>query len=385
MPTLTTRTQSRRKRLWPWLLTYALLLGAAAVFAYMAAANFSAAVVKLGAPSPRLGAVQALWLRIALAPAADQLFAASSPDTAGISLIVESGELPAAVAKRIAALGLAPDAQLLLLFMIYKGYDKQMQAGYFKLSHSMPPAEIAAALVNAMPSEIRVRIWAGWRAGQVVASLAAQPHLQIDTSALLAMIEGREPLPGNYLFRNMVPPNSSLEGYLFPADYVFLPGTNTNTVLDAILRRFDDEVMGTLRADASARGFNLPELVALASIIQREAMLDEERPLIARVFLNRLAQGMPLMADPTTQYALSSPADWWPKLTLDPRTVDHPYNTYVITGLPPGPIANPGLLSMQAVTNPATSNALYFRATCEKNGRHNFSVTYEEHLAYACP
>ena len=199
MPTLTTRTQSRRKRLWPWLLTYALLLGAAAVFAYMAAANFSAAVVKLGAPGPRLGAVQALWLRIALAPAADQLFAASSPDTAGISLIVESGELPAAVAKRIAALGLAPDAQLLLLFMIYKGYDKQMQAGYFKLSHSMPPAEIAAALVNAMPSEVRVRIWAGWRAGQVVASLAAQPHLQIDPSALLRMIDGRD---SNYNFVN---------------------------------------------------------------------------------------------------------------------------------------------------------------------------------------
>ena len=385
MPTLTTRTQSRRKRLWPWLLAYALLLGAAAVFAYMAAANFSAAVVKLGAPGPRLGAVQALWLRIALAPAADQLFAASSPDTAGISLIVESGELPAAVAKRIAALGLAPDAQLLLLFMIYKGYDKQMQAGYFKLSHSMPPAEIAAALVNAMPSEVRVRIWAGWRAGQVVASLAAQPHLQIDPSALLRMIDGREPPPGDYLFRNMLAPNSNLEGYLFPSDYVFEPGANTNVVLNAILQRFDDEVMGTLRAEAAARGFDLPQLVTLASIVEREAMLDEERPLIARVFLNRLAQGMPLMADPTTQYALAGPADWWPMLTLDPRTVDHPYNTYVIPGLPPGPIANPSLRSMQAVANPADSNTLYFRAACEKNSRHKFSVTYEEHLAYACP
>ena len=114
-------------------------------------------------------------------------------------------------------------------------------------------------------------------------------------------------------------------------------------------------------------------------------LFRSERPLIARVFLNRLAQGMPLMADPTTQYALSSPADWWPKLTLDPRTVEHPYNTYVITGLPPGPIANPGLLSMQAVTNAANSNALYFRATCDKSGRHNFSVTYEEHLANGCP
>lgn len=366
-------------------MVFALLLCAAAAFVYMATASFLASATQLGAPGPRVRAVQALWLRAALAPSSDQLFVATSPDTQPLSLTIEQNELPAAVAQRIAALGLAPDAQQLLRYMIYKGYDTQMQAGYFKLNHSMPPAEIAAALVNAMPSEVRVRIWAGWRAGQVVASLAAQPHLQIDSSALLAMIEGRAPLPGNYLFRNMVPPNSSLEGYLFPADYVFPPGTSTNAVLDAILRRFDDEVMGTLRADASAIGFDLPQLVTLASIIQREAMLDEERPLIARVFLNRLAQGMPLMADPTTQYALSSPADWWPKLTLDPRSVEHPYNTYVITGLPPGPIANPGLLSMQAVTNPAASNALYFRAACEKSGRHNFSVTYEEHLANACP
>ena len=199
------------------------------------------------------------------------------------------------------------------------------------------------------------------------------------------MIDGREPPPGDYLFRNMLAPNSNLEGYLFPSDYVFEPGANTNVVLNAILQRFDDEVMGTLRAEAAARGLDLPQLVTLASIVEREAMLDEERPLIARVFLNRLAQGMPLMADPTTQYALASPVDWWPKLTLDPRTVDHPYNTYVIPGLPPGPIANPSLRSMQAVANPADSNALYFRAACEKNGHHNFSVTYEEHLAYACP
>ena len=385
MPNLTTRTQSRRRRAGPWALAILLLLCAAAAFIYIATASFLASVAQLGAPGARVRVVQALWLRAALAPNAELLFAATSPDTQPLSLTIEQGDLPAAVAERIAALGLAPDAQQLLRFMIYKGYDTQMQAGYFKFNHSMPPAEIAAALINAIPSEVRVRIWAGWRAGQVVASLAAQPHLQIDSSALLAMIEGREPPPGNYLFRNMVPPNSSLEGYLFPADYIFPPGTNTNTVLDTILRRFDDEVMGTLRADASAIGFDLPQFITLASIIQREAMLDEERPLIARVFLNRLAQGMPLMADPTTQYALSSPADWWPKLTLDPRTVEHPYNTYVITGLPPGPIANPGLLSMQAVTNAANSNALYFRATCDKSGRHNFSVTYEEHLANVCP
>ena len=140
-----------------------------------------------------------------------------------------------------------------------------------------------------------------------------------------------------------------------------------------------------MRTDAAAQGLTLYQVVTLASIVEREAVHDDERPVIASVFLNRLNLGMKLDADPTTQYAIATPDNWWPPLNFDPRTVDDPYNTYVYSGLPPGPIASPGLNSIRAVIYPAASGYFYFRAKCDGSQYHNFSVTYEEHLGYGCP
>jgi UPF0755 protein len=134
-------------------------------------------------------------------------------------------------------------------------------------------------------------------------------------------------------------------------------------------------------------GLNLREAVTLASIVEREAVVHEERPTIAGVFLNRLGQEMKLEADPTVQYALGYDADsskWWKNpLTLDDLAFDSPYNTYVVTGLPPGPIANPSLASLQAVAEPAQTEFIFFVVDCtaSTSGSHVFSATYEEHLA----
>jgi len=113
----------------------------------------------------------------------------------------------------------------------------------------------------------------------------------------------------------------------------------------------------------------------------------DERPSIASVYLNRLAIGQKLDADPTTQYAIGNTRDgsWWPRITQADYQLNAPYNTYVYTGLPPGPIANPSLSSLRAVVYPATTPYYYFRAACDGSGRHVFSVTYEEHLSKACP
>jgi UPF0755 protein len=137
-----------------------------------------------------------------------------------------------------------------------------------------------------------------------------------------------------------------------------------------------------MRAAAAARRFTLYEVVTLASIVEREAVIPDERALIARVYLNRLAAGMTLDADPTVQYAKGFDAltgEWWPPLSLaDYAGVTSPYNTYLNAGLPPGPIANPSLASVEAVIYPASSDYLYFRA-CDDSGRHRFSLTFEEH------
>jgi UPF0755 protein len=155
-------------------------------------------------------------------------------------------------------------------------------------------------------------------------------------------------------------------------------------VVDRILSEFDKQFTAQMRTDAAKKNLTVYQAVTLASIVEREAVKDEERPIIASVFLNRLKINMKLDADPTTQYAIATSANWWPPLNLDPRTINHPFNTYVNTGLPPTPIANPSLKSMQAVIYAAETKYLYFRAKCDGSKTHNFSVSYEEHLSYGC-
>jgi UPF0755 protein len=154
-----------------------------------------------------------------------------------------------------------------------------------------------------------------------------------------------------------------------------------------MLTRFGEQATPNMRQGMATQGLSLREGVTLASIVQREAVLAEERPLIAGVFLNRLNQGQLLQADPTVQYALGRQPDgvWWKNpLSLDDLQFDSPYNTYLYAGLPPGPIASPGLAALQSVAFPELSDYFYFVVDCEDTavpGSHKFSVTFEEHLA----
>jgi UPF0755 protein len=127
----------------------------------------------------------------------------------------------------------------------------------------------------------------------------------------------------------------------------------------------------------------------MASIIQREAVVDTEMPLIASVFYNRLAAGMDLQTDPTVQYALgynNAQGTWWTNpLSRDDLNFDSPYNTYIYYGLPPGPISNPGEAALDAVAYPAESKYYYFQARCDGSGLHNFAETFEQHQENYCP
>jgi UPF0755 protein len=180
----------------------------------------------------------------------------------------------------------------------------------------------------------------------------------------------------------------SLEGFLFPETYVFPREMGLDDVLVAMLAEFSNQVDQTLRDGFSRQGMTVYDAVTLASIIEKEAVVDEEKPMIASVFYNRLAAGMRLETDPTVQYALGyqeeSGAWWKAPLTLDDFGVESPYNTYIVYGLPPTPISNPGLSSLHAVAFPAETPYFYFRATCDGSGRHLFAITYEEHLDNAC-
>ncbi len=160
-------------------------------------------------------------------------------------------------------------------------------------------------------------------------------------------------------------------------------------LLALILANFDRQVNSTLRQAFRDQGLTLYQAIILASIIEREAVMDEEMPVIASVFMNRLNNGMKLDSDPTVQYALGYNADqntWWTNpLTRSDLQVNSPYNTYLNIGLPPGPISNPGLAALKAVAYPASTPYFYFRVACDGSARHQFAETYDQHLQNACP
>jgi UPF0755 protein len=170
----------------------------------------------------------------------------------------------------------------------------------------------------------------------------------------------------------------SAEGYLFADTYQFIRGMKEEEMLGRMVQRTRTKLTPEILTRAKARGLNAHQLLTLASIIEREAVVPEERRLIAAVFWNRLRIEMPLQADPTVQYALSKERR---TLTRADLATDHPFNTYRIPGLPPGPIASPGIGAIEAALDPAPVKYLYFVVISGNGRRHHFSTTVEEHNA----
>lgn len=185
-----------------------------------------------------------------------------------------------------------------------------------------------------------------------------------------------------------LPPGSDLQGYLFPDTYILPLDATAEDLVRIMLANFVRRVDESLRAEIAARGITLHEAVTLASIVEREAVIAEERPLIAGVFYNRIEAGDLIGADPTVQFTVTlldplsvSLHGWWKKdLTLEDLALDSPYNTRKYPGIPPGPITNPGLASIEAVARPAETDYYYFVADAKKgDGSHVFAVTEAEH------
>jgi peptidoglycan lytic transglycosylase G len=168
----------------------------------------------------------------------------------------------------------------------------------------------------------------------------------------------------------------SVEGYLFPDTYYFVKGMRVEEMLGRMVQRLRAKLGPDIEARARKRGLSLHQLLTLASIVEREAVAPEEAPIISGVFWNRLERGMPLQADPTVQYAVGKERR---TLTRADLAADHPFNTYRHPGLPPGPIASPGLRAIEAALDPAPVKFLYFVAIDERH--HYFSTTMREHAA----
>ncbi len=340
------------------------------------------------AVNPDLSPVEAAALGSYLSLNRDALNTPLSAASAPAAFEVAAGQSAGDIADGLRADGLISDTVLFRYYLRYYGLDSQLEAGLYQLSPDMTIPEIALALTNAGWSDIEFRITEGWRREQIADAVDANLDLPFTGVDFLAATEPGTELP-EFLAAEL-PPGATLEGFLFPDTYRLPQGAVAGDLVQRMLANFDGRVTPQMRADAGARGLTLFQVVTLASIVEREAVVPDERPIIASVYLNRLAIGMNLQADPTVQYAMGyQPAtgQWW-NLALtqeDYHAIDSPYNTYLYPGLPPGPIANPGLGSIEAVIYSAETDYLYLRAACDGSGRHNFAMTFEEHVANACP
>lgn len=302
-----------------------------------------------------------------------------------VSFTIQSGESTPIILGRLWEAGLIPDPAALRAFLQYSGLDTGLQAGEYRLNPGMSPIEVAYALQDATPKSVTLRILPGWRMEEIAATL---PTTGLNISPEIFLIAASQP-PSDHPLAAEIPPGRSVEGFLYPDVYEFPRESGVETILKSSLDRFWEMLSLDIREGLERQRLTLYEAVTLASIVEREAVLDDEKPLIASVFLNRLAAGIKLDADPTVQYAAGYDPDrggWWPMpITRSDLDYISPYNTYVAAGLPPGPIANPSIDSLKAVAFPAQTPYYYFQANCDGSGKHVFAETFEEHLNNSCP
>ncbi|MEN4042564.1 MAG: endolytic transglycosylase MltG [Anaerolineaceae bacterium] len=336
-----------------------------------------------GAPSARHSEFSRLIYAIRLVLYETDLTVPVDSFGAAQAFKINMGESVNAIANRLEEQGLIRNAEAFRLYMIYAGLDTTVQAGDYQISPAYSAMEIARALQDATPLEVPFIVLAGWRMEEVAAALPTS-GLNVRPEEFLRAARQLDP---DYL-----PPTftdvSQLEGFIFPGTYQFERTISADEMIAAFFQRFDESVTADMRAGFERQGLSLYEAVIMASIVQREAVLIEEAPLIASVFLNRHRIGMRLDSDPTVQYAVGYQRDqgtWWKNpLTWDDLAIESPYNTYRQAGFPPGPICSPGAAALEAVAFPAQSPYFFFRARCDNSGRHNFAVTYAEHRAFAC-
>ena len=280
---------------------------------------------------------------------------------------VRKGESLRAIATRLEEHGLVRDARATTWWARLRGQASELHAGQYWLSPALSPGEIIDRIASGRVATWEVVIPEGLTAAEIGDRLAARGIVDVrEFSAAVADPE---------LARELGIPAKSLEGYLFPETYRLPRGRTGPEVVRVLVEQFR-AAWRQVEARAAERGLAMHEVVILASIVEKETGAPNERPMIASVFANRLRKGMRLESDPTVIYGVTAFDGNLRRTDLDDTA--NLYNTYQHTGLPPGPISNPGLDALRAVIDPAESNLLYF--VSRNDGTHEFSETYAKHV-----
>ena len=296
----------------------------------------------------------------------------NAADTRVISVEIPQGSSAGAMGNILKEAGLIRNAKVFVSYCKNNGLDQELKAGFYSLSPSQSIQEIADIIATGAVTQERVTIPEGYTVQQI-------GNLLMDRG-LVKESDWQQALTLTYEDYSFLPPASSegsrLEGYLFPDTYFVAPYTNAAQIIDMMLRRFQQVWQEeSLFEQLEASGRSQHEIVTIASMIEREAMVKSEMPRIAGVIYNRLGINMPLQIDATILFALQEHKD---KVLLRDLEVASPYNTYRNVGLPPGPIANPGATAMKAALAPEEHNYYYYVA--KGNGEHEFNRTFDKHL-----
>ena len=291
---------------------------------------------------------------------------AREPHGAPVRVIIPRGASFGQAADSLSHDGVIGSAKLFTLYGRVIGGDRNIKPGTYLLKHGTPWNSIIDALNGGHGLVNTVTIPEGWTIAQITPALAKT--LKVPADSITAAVRDTA------LLARLDVPNPTLEGYLFPDTYAFPLGTTARQAVREMVYSFERRWKPAWDSAALAMKINRNDLVTMASIVEKEARLPEERPVIAAVYYNRLKKGMLLQADPTVQYALGHHVG---RVLYKDLAIKSPYNTYVNKGLPPGPIASPGVASLAAAASPANVQYLYFVASAD--GHHEFRMTLEQH------
>ena len=306
---------------------------------------------------------------------------AADPYGTAQNFVVENGESPYIIAARLEEQGLILDSEAFITLLVYTGMDTNLMPGNYYLSPSLSMQSIAGMFQDTRASQIAFVVLPGWRMEEIAASLPTS-GLFIAEEVFLKAARSAPPSA------IQIDEATSHEGLLFPDTYLISRNLTAEQLLAELTLNFARNLSPEIKAGFAAQGLTVYDGVKLASIVEREAVIADERKMIASVFLNRLRASQKLETDPTIQYALGyddvSQSWWKAPLTYADLEVSSLYNTYFYAGLPPTPISNPSLGSLEAVAFPAETPYFYFRARCDETGSHAFAETFDEHLANGC-
>lgn len=278
------------------------------------------------------------------------------------NFLISKGLSASQIGNKLQSAGLVKSALAFKIYLQFSGQAGKIQAGEFRITPSFTLFQVVNALTHG-PIELWVTIPEGLRREEIALRFAK--GLDRDTTFTSEFLEA----------------SKGQEGKLFPDTYLFPKDASASAVVNKMVRTFVSKTSDL----TAAKGLSFDERLVLASIIERETKTAEERPIVAGVLINRLNIGMALQVDAAVQYAVASAknknqiteAKWWEPLTKDDLAINSPYNTYKFPGLPPGPIASPGLSSIKAAFNPAETDYMYY--IHDTSGGIHFAKTLAEH------